>query len=118
MNATATPAAEYYRTGKGSHRHLDWWCANSKRSIFTGDVQPIPAAQVKDWEPCEVCCGAEGREHAAKVAAAAAAKAAELCSNPGVVNPQRIQSTCRQCGKPGTVNRSTGRIRAHKPLAG
>jgi hypothetical protein len=39
-----------------------------------------------------------------------------MCPNTGVVNPKRVMSKCVDCGKEGTVNRGTGRLRAHKPM--
>ena len=100
----------FWRTGQGSHRHASAYCANSKRSIFTGDVIVIPQGEVADWAPCADCC-----TDADVLAATAAAeqKAAELCSNPGVVHPHRIYSKCTGCGKEGKVK--AGKIRAHKP---
>lgn len=101
----------YYRTGKGSHRHTDFYCANTRRSLFTGDVTVIPTDEVAGWAPCDVCCGAdEVAAHAATVAAAQD----EMCRNSGVTNPRRMRSTCRDCGKEGAVNRSTGKIKAHR----
>jgi hypothetical protein len=38
-----------------------------------------------------------------------------MCRNSGVVNPKRLYSACKDCGKEGRVNRSTSTIRAHKP---
>lgn len=110
----ATATQTYYRTAKGSHRHTDWYCANQRRSIQLGDVSEIPAGQVKDWAPCDVCCPAD---EVVSHVVAEQAKADEKCANTGVRNPRHIQSECRDCGKRGTVNRSTGTLRAHKPAA-
>lgn len=112
MSAAATGTRTYYRTAKGSHRHADWYCANGRRSIQLGDVIEIPAAEVAEWAPCDVCTSAEEvKAHTVKVEA----RVAEMCTNTGVRNPRCIQSECRDCGKRGTVNRSTGTLRAHKP---
>lgn len=112
MSMTTTAAQSFYRTAKGSHRHISFQCANFRRSISLGDVVEIPAGEVKDWAPCDVCCdGHEVIEHAAKVAA----KADAMCGNEGVTHPKRIQSNCRTCGKLGKVDRRTGSLRAHKP---
>ena len=114
MNTTTA----YYRTTKGQKRHADFQCANQRRSIQLGGPVEIPAAEVKDWTPCSHCCPADlvERETAAAVEAAAA-KQATMCPNRGVTHPGRIQSHCRTCGKRGTVNRTTGHLRAHKPQA-
>lgn len=104
---------KYYRTGQGSHRHTDWYCANALRSIHTGDVFRIPAEQVKDWAPCERCCPADEVQEAAKAAQEKPVKV--MCTNSGVVNPRRLHSKCRDCGKEGAVNRNTGTLRAHEP---
>lgn len=113
---TATATREFYRTAKGSKRHAEWTCANGRRAIASGDPILIPAADVKDWLPCKHCCPADlvQQERAAEQARQTA-KAAEQCPNVGVNHPQRIQSECRSCGKRGTVNRTTGTLRAHKP---
>lgn len=105
----------YFRTGQGSHRHASRFCANSKRSIYTGDVTIIDQAEVANWEPCLDCC----TEAEIKAASAAAeVKADAMCpNNQGVAIPRRIYSTCNVCGKEGKVNRSTGSIRAHKRQA-
>jgi hypothetical protein len=100
----------FFRTGKGSHRHASRFCANSKRDLFTGDVTEIPEAEAATWAACADCCTdadvTEGRK-------AAEAKADAQCRNSGVTRSGRIYSTCRDCGKEGKVNRSTGKIRAH-----
>lgn len=106
---------KYYRTGQGSHRHADWYCANALRSIHTGDTLPIPADQAKDWAPCERCCAADEIEAAAQAAQQQPVQA--VCRNSGVRNPRRLRSTCTDCGKEGAVNRSTGTLRAHQPQA-
>lgn len=103
----------FWRTGKGSHRHASFYCANSKRDIMTGDCIVIPEAEAASWTACVDCCTdadvLEGRK-------AAEGKAAEMCpNNKGVARPNRIYSTCNVCGKEGKVNRSTGSIRAHRP---
>lgn len=103
--------ATYYRTGKGSHRHASWSCANSHRSVFTGDPFAIPASEVDQWAPCTTCCDADVVAESAKVVASAAD---DMCRNGGVTNPRRLRSTCVDCGKEGAVNAKTGRLRAHK----
>jgi hypothetical protein len=104
----------YYRTGKGAHRHADYECANTRRALGTGDPTLIPADQVPDWAPCDVCCSAEevtafGEEATARLARATA----ENCANTGVVHKRRLQSQCQDCGKSGSV--IGGRLRPHKP---
>ena len=105
-------AITYYRTAFGSHRHADYYCANSRRAIGSPDPAVIPAAEADGWTACEFCCTAE--EIAASEQAAQAV-ADTMCPNTGVTNPRRIQSKCLDCGKQGTVNRNTGCLRAHKP---
>jgi hypothetical protein len=103
----------YYRTGQGSHRHIDSHCANALRSIHTGDILVIPAEEVADWATCDRCCTSE---EVAASAAAEAAKADALCPNTGVkrAGSRRIYDDCRDCGKNGKVGRN-GTLRAHKP---
>ena len=101
----------YYRTAKGSHRHLSFECANQRRHILLGDVSVIPADEAEGWAPCEDCCPAG---EVAAAAAKAAAKAEQMCANEGVAKPRHIESTCRSCGKRGKVDRRTGKLRAHK----
>jgi hypothetical protein len=105
----------FWRTGKGSHRHASFYCANSKRDIMTGDCTVIPENQAAEWTACVDCCtDADVLEGLA----ATAKKADAMCpNNKGVAIPRRIYSTCNVCGKEGKVNRSTGSIRAHKPQA-
>lgn len=115
MTQNEAPAAtRYYRTAKGSHRHADWTCANTRRSIQTGAVSEIPAAEAASWAPCDVCCDPTEVRAAATQATA---KADGQCANTGVRKPRQIQSECVDCGKRGTVNRSTGSLRAHKRAA-
>ncbi len=104
----------FYRTGQGNMRHASFFCANSKRSLYTGDVTELPETEAADWQPCTDCCT---DADVLEAQAAAAAKQATMCPNSGIGHPGRgrIQDTCKDCGKLGTVNRSTGRIRAHKP---
>lgn len=111
-----TAASKFYRTAKGSKRHLVWGCANQRRAITSGDPILIPATEVKDWAPCKHCCPADlvAQERTAE-AARTATKQAEQCANVSVRNPRRIQSECTSCGKRGTVNRSTGKLKGHKP---
>ncbi len=104
-------ALTYFRTTHGDHRHADYTCANTKRAIASGDPIAIPASEVASWAPCSDCCTADD----VKAGAAAKQAAADtMCPNRGVAKPQRMRSTCRDCGKEGAVNRSTGSIRAHK----
>lgn len=106
----------FYRTRKGSKRHQSFECANQRRSIHTGDPIAIPAGELKDWTPCAHCCPADLVEREAKAATAAAeAKKVDQCANRGVRHPQRMQSECTSCGKRGTVDRRTGRLRPHRP---
>lgn len=104
-------ATKYYRTAKGSHRHPNWICANQSRSIHTGDIMEIPASEVDQWEPCSHC---DNPEAIAKWIAGQAKIAEMMCRNSAVAKPQRIYSTCVDCGKEGKVIRGTGRIRSHK----
>jgi hypothetical protein len=118
--ATDPDAGKYFRTGKGSKRHASFWCANGRRSVFTGETQTIPANQVKDWAPCRFCCTDE------EIAAFAAGEAAQspavpaevFCRNSGVKRPgsRRLRDHCRDCGREGAVNPKTGTLRRHKPL--
>lgn len=103
---------EYYRTGQGDHRHQDFYCANARRSIHTGDPVAIPADEIASWPACEHCCPAAEVRASAE---AARAKADEMCRNSGVTHPKRINSACKDCGKTGAVQRGTGKLRAHKP---
>ena len=103
----------FWRTGRGSYRHASFYCANSKRDIMTGDCTVIPETEAAGWAACADCCSdadvLEGRK-------AAEVKAAGMCKNSGTKNAGRgrIYDDCRDCGKNGKVNRSTGKIRAHK----
>lgn len=110
-NTTDTATRAYYRTAKGSHRHADWTCANTRRSIQLGDVTEIPAGEIKDWAACDVCC--TEAEVAASIVAVEA-KAEAMCKNSGVRKPRHIESECLDCGKRGKVNRATGSLRAHR----
>lgn len=110
---TKTANTTFYRTGKGSHRHASQFCANSRRSVFTGEVTVIPAAEIKNWPACEHCCDT------ADVAASAQAeqvKADAMCPNTGVKRPgsRRLYDDCKDCGKNGRVM-SNGTLKAHKP---
>ncbi len=99
----------YYRTSKGDARHADRECANQRRAIDSAVIE-LTDAEAAEMAPCEHCTSPA--EQAA--AEQAAAKQAETrCPNPGVTHPKRIQSNCRACGKPGKVNRRTGKIAAH-----
>ena len=101
----------YYRTRKGNKAHAVANCANQRRSIHTGSILEIAAAELAGWSGCQHCCSAE--QIAELAAAGTAAPAAAKCANYGVTNPRAMYSTCRSCGKQGKVNRSTGTIRAH-----
>jgi hypothetical protein len=106
-------ATVYYRTGKGTHRHTSWYCANAHRLIATGDPFAIPAEEAPDWTPCADCCTTED---VTAGQAQAAAKADAMCPNSGTVRAgsRRIYDDCRDCGKNGKVGRN-GTLRAHKP---
>ena len=110
--ATETQPAKYWRTTFGTHRHASEYCANARRAIGSGYPTIIPADEVPGWAACEFCCD---ETTVRESAAAIQAKADAMCSNTGVTHPKRINSKCRDCGKEGKVNRSTGTIRAHKP---
>ncbi len=100
-----TTTAKFFRTAKGSHVHADFECANQRRSIHLGD--PIECA-ADAMAPCEHCCPTGlVSAHAAKVAVEIEAK----CADMRATHPQRIESTCRTCGKRGKVNRRNGQIR-------
>lgn len=109
---------DFYRTAHGKARHASFGCANRRRKITSGDPTVIPAAEVADWAPCRHCCSADLIEReGAPVAARTATARPAGCRNSGVTHPKRINSACRDCGKVGKVNRSTGTIRAHAPQA-
>lgn len=55
----ATPVPQYFRTLHGSHRHLNWFCANIHRSVFSGDVIYCSAGEAAILVPCAVCAAAE-----------------------------------------------------------
>lgn len=103
----------YWRTGKGTHKHASFYCANGKRDIFTGDCFVIEPSEVDGWAACMDCC--TDADKAAEVAKVEAKLSTQCANNRGVANPQRFYSTCNVCGKEGKVNRGTGSIRAHKP---
>jgi hypothetical protein len=109
-------AKMFYRSGKGNRAHSSYYCIASRRSIWWGEVQAMTPeeARTQGWTGCGHCCTAE--DHALLVAAEQA-PAKEMCPNNGVTKSGRIYSTCRDCGKEGKVNRGTGRLRAHAPLA-
>lgn len=109
-----TEITKYWRTTFGTHRHASEYCANARRAIGSGYPTVIPTDELPGWAACEFCCDEETVRESAKTVQA---KADEMCRNSGVVNPKRLSSKCRDCGKEGKVNRSTGSIRAHKPLA-
>lgn len=107
--------SKFYRTRKGSKAHAKSHCANARRAIGSGSILEIPAAELAGWAGCLHCCSAE---QIAELAAAGTAPAAPAkCANAGVKNSRMIYSECRSCGKSGKVNRSTGALRAHEPLA-
>lgn len=109
-----TETTKFYRTGKGKRAHASIYCANTRRSIMTGYPTEIPAAELSTWITCKHC--STGELAARPEPTSAPEPAPERCKNSGVTNPQRIYSLCRDCGKEGAVNRSTGSLRAHKPL--
>lgn len=102
MSETGTT---YYRTLHGSHRHTTHYCANKHRSIFSGEVLTMAAGEVPNYAPCAEC-------NAAELAEWQAPATKTLCPNSGVTRPQRIYSTCKDCGKEGKV--TGGRIRNHE----
>lgn len=104
--------ATYYRTGRGSKRHADIHCANTLRRIHTGYPTKLSAEEAVNWAPCSKCC-----DPAEIAKESAPAPAPERCKNSGVTDPQRLYSKCRDCGKEGSVNRRTGSLRGHAPLA-
>lgn len=111
MNTTETTTEKtYYRTLKGSHRHLSWYCANYHRSIFSGDTMIMAPAEVDTYEPCSKCTAEE-------LANWNPAPTKVMCPNSGIAHPGRgrLYDDCKDCGRNGAVNRSTGRIRAHQP---
>lgn len=110
MNGTETKT--YWRTAFGDHRHQSWVCANNRRAITSGDVIQVTEAEMASLPPCEVCTGDEVTEWNRDRAAAPARK---RCANSGVANPRHIESECRDCGKRGRVNRSTGTLGPHAP---
>ncbi|MFE5037088.1 hypothetical protein [Streptomyces sp. NPDC056683] len=105
----------YHRTGKGSKRHASEFCANSRRSVFTGDTIPLSADEAKNWAPCKFCCTPEEVAAFGQEAPAATAPAKTKCANTGVKDTRKLYSYCTDCGKGGTVNRRTGTLRAHEP---
>lgn len=105
--------ATYYRTRKGQKRHASFECANQRRSIRLGGPVQIPADEARDWTPCKYCCDTDLVEREA--ADRAQAEQDAMCNNDGVTHPGRIQSHCTACGKRGSVNRSTGTLRPHRP---
>lgn len=100
----------YYRTGKGSHRHASWFCANGRRHIDTGDVTECTATEAAEMAPCQHCTeAAEIVAHIETVAAAKAAAPAKCEGRPA--NPRHIQSKCTECNHRGTSRK----WRAHTP---
>lgn len=97
-----------WKTSKGSHVHANFQCANQRRAITSGD--PIECDPT-ELPPCEHCMPAGV---VSAHLAVQAVKADAMCANAGVVAPKRIESECRSCGKRGKVNRSTGKLRAHR----
>lgn len=97
----------YFRTAAGDHKHASDTCALvHKRSAKLGEVRPCTADEVAAFAPCPRCCAS------ADVAAFVPAPSAR-CANAGVERPNRKMSTCKSCGKEGTVVRATGALRAH-----
>lgn len=115
MNTTATTIT-FFRTAKGSKRHASWYCANRRRAITSGNPIALEAGEAREWAPCKACCPADlVAAERAEEQAREAAKRDALCDNAGVTHPKRIRSACKSCGKVGTVVRSTGSLKAHKP---
>ena len=105
-----TNEAKYWQTLYGSHRHTTHYCANKHRSIHSGDCFIVTPERFESLEPCAECCTAG---EIAKWRKAQDAKQSDKCPNNGVANTRRIYSTCKDCGKEGKVNRSTGTLKAH-----
>ena len=102
----------FYRTRKGSKAHASSYCANARRAIGSGNILVI--TDTKDWSGCLHCCSPE---QLAELAARPAEAKPEMCKNSGVKNAKMIYGVCRDCGKQGKTNRSTGALKAHKPQA-
>lgn len=96
----------YYRTGKGSHRHASWYCANGRRAIDTGDVIECTATEATKMAPCQHCT--EVAEIVAHIETVAA-KPAKCDGRPA--NPRHIKSKCTECAHVGTSRN----WKAHNP---
>ena len=101
----------YFKTSKGSHKHQSFECANQRRALGSSDPIELTNIEATELPACDFCCSpgevlASVEKHLAEQAT--------MCRNSGVAKPLRYQSTCRDCGKLGTVVRSTGTLRAHK----
>ena len=107
--------SKFYRTSKGHKAHASTYCANARRRTGSAPILEISAAELPAWAPCLHCCSAE---QIAAWDAPVVVKPA-TCANEGIKHPgqRRLYSACSTCGKEGKVNRATGRIRAHAPLA-
>lgn len=116
VEITTSGAKMFYRSGKGNRAHASYSCIASRRSIWWGEVQAMTPAEARSegWTGCGHCCTAE--DHAMLAPVQVAEKPA-TCKNSGVKNSQMIYGICRDCGKQGKTNRSTGKLRAHAPLA-
>lgn len=111
MNATASHAnvtintnSTVHRATVGAHGELYVSCGairyrNTTEATLTRQDAPVD---------CHRCLGTDAP------AAPAAAKPAQ-CPNRGVTKPGRMYSACKDCGREGKVNRSTGALRAHAP---
>jgi hypothetical protein len=106
----------YWRTLHGTHRHTEFHCANKHRSIYSGDCLVVTPAEFESLEPCAECCTLE-EQNAWRAKLAKAEKI--MCPNSGIAHPGRgrIYDECKDCGKTGKVNRTTGRIKAHQAQA-
>lgn len=102
MNTESTQSV-WYRTGKGSHRHASWACANNKRHIDTGSVLETD----EDLPFCADCTDAE------TVASRTAKPETAHCAGSGssFKNPKLMRAACPVCGK---VLKGRGPVPTHK----
>lgn|SRR3954470_16497255 len=111
MNATASHANVTINTNTTVHRATV--LTGGALSVACGAVRyrnTTEATLTRQDAPvdCHRCLGTDAP------AAPAAAKPAQ-CPNRGVTKPGRMYSACKDCGREGKVNRSTGALRAHAP---
>lgn len=98
----------YFRTAYGTHRHMSYSCANTKRAIASGDPVRIPENEVASWAPCTDCCKPSDIANCTKIPVVNPNCTGRML--PG--NPRRIYRKC-ECGYEGKVGRNG--LRAHKP---